>query len=63
MSKSNGTNGTNTTGGESGLGQIVQLAIKKEPSQIGPIVNKEIASRVMSRIDDKRREIGSKLFR
>jgi len=44
------------------LQQIVQHAVNKEPSKIGPLVNKEISARVMARIDDKRQDVGKKLF-
>lgn len=42
--------------------QIVQHVINKEPSQLKGILSKEIASRVMDRIDIKKQEIGSTVF-
>ena len=42
--------------------QIIQHAINKEPSQMKNLVNKEIASRVMTGIDAKRADVGAKIF-
>ena len=42
--------------------QIVQHIMNKEPSKLTNIVNKEIASRVVNHIDNKRAEVGSNLF-
>lgn len=42
--------------------QIVQHAINKEPSQLSTLVHKEIASRVMTKIDTRRADVGKHLF-
>ena len=42
--------------------RIVQHAINKEPSQMAPLINTEIASRVMNSIDQKRAEVGKQMF-
>jgi len=44
------------------VSQIVTHALNKEPSKLTPLVQKEIASRVMTRIEAKRAEVGKKLF-
>jgi len=41
---------------------IVQHAINKEPSKLKNVVTKEISSRIMSHIQSKRSDVGSKLF-
>lgn len=42
--------------------QIVQHSINKEPSKVKNLVGKEIASRIMTHIDNKRAQIGKTLF-
>jgi len=42
--------------------QIITHINNKEPSQLKNIVNKEIASRVMGMIQDKRKEVGRDIF-
>ena len=42
--------------------QIVQHSMNKEPSMIKNLVSKEIASRVMDRIEARKTDIGSSVF-
>lgn len=42
--------------------QIVQHAINKQPSELKNVLNKEIAGRVMGKIDDRRAQVAKKLF-
>ncbi len=46
----------------SNVQQIVQHAMNSEPSKIKSLVNKEIASRVMTHIETKKTEVGSTIF-
>jgi len=46
----------------SNMQNIVKFAIDKKPSQMKSYVNKEIATRVMDRIEAKRSSVGSSLF-
>lgn len=46
----------------SGVQQIMQYVLDKEPSKIKDAVEKEIASRVMNSIETRRRKVGSALF-
>lgn len=41
---------------------IVKFAMDKKPSQMKNYVNKEIAARVMDRIESKRASVGASLF-
>jgi hypothetical protein len=41
---------------------IVKFALEKKPSQMKNYVNKEIAAKVMDRIESKRASVGASLF-
>ncbi len=47
---------------ENKIDQIMKHINAKEPAKVMELVGQEISARVMAKIEDKRAEVGSKLF-
>lgn len=47
---------------ESYVSQIVQNTMNKKPTAVKSLVQKEIANRVLSSINNRRKEVATKLF-